>query len=75
MPHASAKKKAYDTKYESTPERKDYRKKLARARRKAGIMGKGGPDMGHAGSWKTDKVRKESRHGNRSKGGKVGGSR
>ena len=44
---AREKKKAYDTAYHSTPERKAYRRKLARARRKRGIMGKGGGDLHH----------------------------
>lgn len=35
-PKARAKKKKYDTTYGSTAERKEYRKKLARARRKRG---------------------------------------
>jgi hypothetical protein len=46
-PKARAKKKKYDTSYGSTPERKKYRKELARARRKKGIMGKGGGDLSH----------------------------
>lgn len=46
-PKARAKKKKYDTSYGSTPERLDYRKKLARARRKKGIMGKSGGDLSH----------------------------
>lgn len=41
------KKKAYDTDYHSTPERKAYRRSLARIRRKKGIMGKGGSDVSH----------------------------
>lgn len=46
-PKAKAKKKRYDTAYGSTPERKKYRKELARARRKRGIMGKSGGDLSH----------------------------
>lgn len=46
-PEAIAHKNAYNTKYESSPERKKYRKELARERRKRGIMGQGGPDMSH----------------------------
>ena len=46
-PKAKAKKKKYDTAYGGTSERKEYRKKLARARRKKGIMGKGGKDLSH----------------------------
>ena len=46
-PKARAQKKKYDTAYGSTAERKEYRKKLARARRKRGIMGKSGGDLSH----------------------------
>jgi hypothetical protein len=46
-PKARAKKKRYDVKYNSTPERKKYRRDLSRARRKRGIMGKGGGDLSH----------------------------
>lgn len=51
-PDARQKKAAYDTEYHSTPERKKYRRKLAKARRKAGVMGKGGKDMSHTRSGK-----------------------
>lgn len=44
---ARAKKKRYDTTYGSTAERKEYRKKLARARRARGMMGQGGSDLSH----------------------------
>ena len=47
-PKAAAKKKKYDTKYHSTPERKAYRAELGRERRKRGIMGKGGGDLHHS---------------------------
>ena len=46
-PKAKAKKAKYDTAYHSTPARKKYRAKLAKARRKKGIMGKGGKDVSH----------------------------
>ncbi len=46
-PKSAAKKKAYDTAYHSTEERREYRSQLGKARRKRGIMGKGGPDMSH----------------------------
>ena len=46
-PKAKAKKAKYDTEYHSTPKRKKYRAKLAKARRKKGIMGKGGKDVSH----------------------------
>lgn len=42
-----AKKKKKDTEYNSTPERKRYRRLLAKERRKRGIMGKGGKDVSH----------------------------
>jgi hypothetical protein len=44
---AKAHKLAYDTKYESSPERVKYREELNRERRKRGIYGHGGPDMSH----------------------------
>ena len=46
-PEAKKHKKEYDTKYETTPERKKYRADLLRERRKRGLEGKGGPDMSH----------------------------
>ena len=49
-PEARAKKDAYNTKYHATPKRKAYRAKLAKARRAAGVMGKGGKDMSHTKS-------------------------
>ena len=52
-PESTAKKKAYDTKYNSTPERKEYRRKLAAERRKRGVMGKGGKDVSHKSNGKT----------------------
>jgi hypothetical protein len=64
-------KRAYDTKYESTPERKKYRRDLARARRSAGLMGKGGPDMCHGKGG----VKPCPRNHNRSTGGRKGGKR
>jgi hypothetical protein len=47
-PEAKKKKKEYDTKYHSTSERKAYRGALVKARRDAGVYGKGGKDMSHA---------------------------
>jgi len=47
---AREKKKAYDTDYHSTPERKKYRRELAKERTKRGMMGtsKGrGKDISH----------------------------
>jgi len=46
-PAAAKKKKAYDTAYHATPARKKYRSDLGKARRKAGVAGKGGADMSH----------------------------
>ena len=46
-PSAKKHKKEYDTKYESTPARKKYRRDLERERRKRGVDGKGGKDMSH----------------------------
>lgn len=53
--HAEARKKKaeYDTKYHSTPERREYRAELNRERRKRGIDGKGGPDVSHRANGKT----------------------
>ena len=68
-PKARSKKKRYDTAYHSTPGRKDYRKKLARARRKAGVMGKGGKDMSHT---KSGKLVREDASANRARQGAGG---
>lgn len=46
-PEARAKKASYDKAYHSTPERKKYRAKLAKERRRRGVMGKGGSDVSH----------------------------
>jgi len=46
-PSAKKHKKEYDTKYESTPARKKYRRELEAERRKRGVDGKGGKDMSH----------------------------
>ena len=70
-PKARARKKKYDTAYGSTAERKDYRKKLARARRKKGVMGKGGSDMSHT---KSGKLVRESPSKNRARNGANGRS-
>jgi|TARA_R100000479_G_scaffold174270_2_gene122157 hypothetical protein len=61
---AFEKKKKYDTKYHSTPERKEYRRKLAVVRRKRGVMGKGGNDMSHA---KNGKIVSEKPSANRAR--------
>ncbi len=47
-PEAKKKKKEYDTRYHSTSERKAYRGALVKARRDAGVYGKGGKDMSHS---------------------------
>ena len=47
-PEAMKKKKEYDTRYHSTSERKAYRGALVKARRDAGVYGKGGKDMSHS---------------------------
>lgn len=62
---ASAKKKAYDTKYHSTPARKKYRAELNRANRKAGTYGNGDKkDMSHT---KKGKLVKEAQSKNRAR--------
>lgn len=70
-PKARAKKKKYDTAYHSTAERRAYRAKLAKARRKRGMMGKGGPDLSHT---KSGKLVKESVSKNRARNGANGKS-
>jgi hypothetical protein len=52
-PEAYEKKLAYDTKENKSPEDKKYRAELAKARRKRGIMGKGGKDVSHTKSGRT----------------------
>ena len=46
-PKAKKKKDAYNKKFNQKPEQKAKRKELAKARRKRGIMGKGGGDLAH----------------------------
>jgi hypothetical protein len=46
-PEAYRKKLAAQKKINARPEQRKYRSKLVTARRKAGIYGKGGPDMSH----------------------------
>ena len=46
-PEAKRHKSEYDSKYESTPERKKYHAELNRERHRRGIYGRGGPDMSH----------------------------
>ena len=68
-PEARANKAKYDTAYHSTPSRKKYRRKLAKARRDAGVMGKGGKDMSHT---KSGKLVREDSSANRARQGAGG---
>ena len=52
-PEAYAKKLSYDTKENKSPKDRKYRADLAQARRKRGIMGKGGDDVSHTKSGRT----------------------
>jgi hypothetical protein len=52
-PEAYAKKLAYDTKENKSTKDRKYRANLAQARRKRGIMGKGGDDVSHTKSGRT----------------------
>lgn len=63
-PKALAHKRKYETKYESSPSRKRYRRELERERRKRGVDGKGGKDMSHT---KTGKIVPEDPHTNRAR--------
>ena len=63
-PEAKKHKKEYDTKYESTPERRKYRTELTQERRKRGVAGKGGKDMSHTTS---GKIVPEDMHANRAR--------
>lgn len=69
-PKARAKKYAYDKKRNARSVQKSYRAELARERRARGMMGKGGPDVGHAagGGFKLEnasKNRARNGHGKR----------
>ena len=46
-PKSAAKHRKYMRSYNKRPGKSAYRSKLNKARRKAGIYGKGGPDMSH----------------------------
>ena len=70
-PEARAKKKKYDTKYHSSAERRKYRSELAKARRKRGIMGKGGGDLSHT---RSGRLVRESASRNRARQGANGKS-
>ena len=66
------KKLAYDTKYQATEKRKNYRVELNKANRDAGTYGNGdGKDMSHT---KSGKLVKESMKSNRARNGKDGKS-
>lgn len=71
-PEARAKKAAYDKKYHSSAKRRKYRADLAKARRKRGIMGKGGPDVSHTANGGT---KLESASRNRARNGTAKGRR
>ena len=70
-PKARAKKKAYDTKYHKSAERRKYRSELNSARRKRKIYGKGGGDLSHT---KSGKLVRESASKNRARNGANGKS-
>lgn len=70
-PEARKKKAAYDKKRNATPKSKKYRAELARARRKRGIMGKGGGDLSHT---KKGGLVRESVSKNRARNGANGKS-
>jgi hypothetical protein len=46
-PKAAERKRIYMRAYNKRPGKSAYRSRLNKARRKAGIYGKGGPDMSH----------------------------
>lgn len=64
-PEARAKKKAYDTEYHATPERKKYRAGLNRARRERNLKGNE-KDLSHT---KDGRLVLESRKRNRARNG------
>ena len=63
-PKALRHKREYETRYESSPERKRYRRDLERERRKRGVAGKGGKDMSHT---KRGTIVPEDPHSNRAR--------
>jgi hypothetical protein len=63
-PEAKKHKREYDTKYESTPERRKYRTVLSHERRKRHVDGKGGKDMSHTSS---GSIVPEDMHANRAR--------
>lgn len=70
-PKAAEKRREYQRELNSTEERKKYRSEHTKARRKAGIDGKGGPDMS---STKSGKFVKENPKANRARNGANGKS-
>ena len=70
-PEARKKKNAYNTSYHSSAKRRKYRADLAKARRKRGIMGKGGGDLSHT---KSGRLVRESASKNRARNGANGRS-
>lgn len=71
-PDARAKKNAYNSKYESTPERKNYREGLNKINRRNNDAGYGDTkDLSHT---KSGKLVQESRSTNRARNGKNGKS-
>jgi hypothetical protein len=76
MPKASARKKAYDTKYHKSPARRAYRACLNKERRKRGIYGKGGPDLDHSKGWnKCSGLKARSKSSNRGDNQRGGNSK
>ena len=70
-PDSYAKKLAYDTKENKSSKDRKYRAELADARRKRGVMGKGGDDLSHT---KSGRLVKESPSKNRARNGSNGKS-
>ena len=65
-PDAAEKHRSYMRKYNKRRGKSAYRSKLNKARRKAGIYGKGGPDMSHDSK---GRLRRESMKINRARNG------
>ena len=65
-PKAAAKHRSYMRAYNQKPEKRLYRSKLNKARRKAGIYGKGGPDLSHD---RRGRLARESMRINRARNG------
>lgn len=70
-PKAAEKRREYQRESNATPERKKYRADHVKARREAGIDGKGGPDMSKK---KNGNFVKESPSANRARNGSNGKS-